>query len=606
MPLRGLLFQSLVLAVLVTWPALVDPTGDILGSPKGDAVKHVWNLWWMRHELLHGTFGLQTNVINFPVGLELYPIEIANGFLTAWLPLPPVLTSNLLALGHVFLIGVCTGWLGWLVGARRAGAHVAGALAQTSAFTAFTLHAGVGELRQAWWVPLGLAVAVRARDHLRLRDFALLGLTTSAATLSCFYHGFFLATAVALYAACTLSFQRRFFAGWGIAAAITLCIVVPTVHVFSASYGVDERTQMSFYSWMLSGLPTDSHPVTSLQFHELFAADYTGTTDLDKPFEAYLGGRYLGAITVLLAAVGLFTAPVRARPWAGMAVGGIVLALGNVVWFGGHVVDPPLLLPLAVINKALAYFAQPLNFPVRYLCITTTAMAVLASLSVRWRWPLFLTPLAMLDMTLNDPAPWPRSTFQLEGHDDIVAPEGAVAELSWAPRADTISNNQDPLTIFDASIRARSTAAQIFLDRPFQTIAIERVDHWAVDGITWTAATPLARSLAGNRAVDARDVKASIYLLWERGFRSIWISHACTGDIDIGTAQKLTSLLGKPRHGRCGDLWVIPPQPEPAGLTEFRARFAKDLALVPKPALGEPVNNLLPDALHPVSPPPSR
>lgn len=581
MPLRGLLFQSLLLAVLVTWPALVHPTVQILGSPKGDAVKHVWNLWWMRHELLHGAWGLQTTLINFPAGLELYPIEIANGLMTAWLPLPPVLTSNLLAVVHVFLIGLCTGWLGWLVGARRAGAHVAGALAQASAFTAFTLHAGVGELRQAWWVPLGLGVAIRARDHLRPRDFALLGFTLSIATLACFYHGFFLATAVALYAMCTLSFNRRLLAGWALAAAIACCVVVPTVQVFSASYGADERTQLSFFAWMLTGLPTDSYPVTSLQFHQLLAADYTGATDVDRPFEAYLGGRYLGTITVFLAGLGLFTAPARAWPWAGMAVGGIVLALGNVVWFNGAVVDPPLLLPLAVANKVLAYFAEPLNFPVRYLCITTTALSVLASLSVRWRWPIVLTPLAMIDMTLNDAAPWPRSTFRLEGRDDIEAPEGAVAELSWAPRADTITNSQSPLTIFDASIRGRSTAAQIFLDRPFQTIAIERVDHWALDGIHWTAATPLARHLAGNREVEARYIEASVYLMWERGFRSIWVSHACKGDIDVGTAQKLTARFGKPRHGRCGDLWVIPRQQAPAGLEEYRTRMAKDLALVP-------------------------
>lgn len=590
MPIRGLALQSFLLAVLVTWPALLHPTTEILGSPKGDAAKHVWNLWWMHHELWQGEWGLKTTLINFPAGLDLYPIEVANGLVTAWWPLPPVLTANLLAVAHVALTGLCTSFLAWRVSRTALSAHVAGAVAQGSAFTAFTLHAGVGELRQAWWIPLGLAAAIGARDSLRMRDFMLLGVTLAAATLACFYHGFFLATAVAVYALCTPARSRELWRGWAAAAALSLLIVVPIVKVFASAYGTDNPAHAAgFIAWMRSGLPTESFQVTSLQLHELIRPDRTLSTDFSRPFEAYLGGRYLGGFTLLLGALGLAAAPRRVWPWALIVVVGIVLALGNTLWLAGRLVEPTILLPLALLNKGLGYVAEPLNFPVRYLAISSFALAVLAGAASRWRWALLLVPLALVDVTMNDAVPFPRSTFRLDGADDIEAPPGAVAELSWATSQDAVLNPQDPVTLFDSRLRTRSIAAQMFLDRPFQTIAIERVDHWAFDGVVWTAALPLARILAASQITEA-DIQASVFLLRERGFGSVLVTRACHSLGDLVDVKLLSAVLGAPRRGKCADLWVIPDRPAPPGIDAFRIRFAADLAKVRAPNLGPPID----------------
>ncbi|GDX82258.1 hypothetical protein LBMAG42_40690 [Deltaproteobacteria bacterium] len=590
MPFRGLALQSLLLAVLVTWPALLHPTTEILGSPKGDAVKHVWNLWWMHHELWQGEWGLKTTLINFPTGLDLYPIEIANGMVTAWWPLPPVLTANLLAFVHVVLTGLCTGLLGWRVTRTAMSAHVAGAIAQGCAFTAFTLHAGVGELRQAWWIPLGLAAAIGARDSLRVRDFVVLGLTLAAATLACFYHGFFLATAVAVYALCTPARSRALWFGWALAAGLSLLIVVPIVKVFASAYGTENPAHAAgFVAWMRSGLPTESFQVTSLQLHELILPDRTLTTDFARPFEAYLGGRYVGVFTILLGALGLAAAPRRTWPWALVVLTGIVLALGNTLWLGGHLVQPIVVLPLALLNKLLGYIAEPLNFPVRYLAISSTALAVLAGSASRWRWTLVLVPLALLDVAWNDPVPFPRSTFKLDSVDDVQAPPGAVAELTWATSQDAVLNPQDPVTLFDGRLRTRSIAAQMFLDRPFQTIAIERVDHWAFDGVVWTAALPLSRALAGT-AMTEDDLQSAAYLLKERGFGSVLLTRPCDGLGDLKSVALLSAVLGPPRRGACFDVWPIGDVAAPDDLEAFRARFAVDLSKVRSPNLGPPVD----------------
>lgn len=585
-----LILQSLVSAVVLTWPAVLHPWTNALGSPKGDAVKHVWNLWWMRRELLDGPWGLHTTLVNYPNGMELYPIEITNGVLAAWLPLPPVLASNLLALLHVTLIGVCTGWLGFRVSRTARGGHVAAALGQGSAFTAFTMHAGVGELRQAWWIPLGLALAVRARESLHPRAFAWLGLCMATATLACFYHGFFLATSVAIYAVLTFRPRRDLVVGWGVGAAVCLALVVPLVRLFSANYeSGSTETELGLVEWMMRGPAQDSFPVTSLQPEELFRFDGTFGTSYTDRFEAYLGGRYLGVGSVVLAGLGLAAARRPAWPWVGIAVVGIVLAFGNALWWGGAVIEPRVALPLAWINQALAWGAEPLNFPVRYLAITGTAVAVLGALASRWRVTPWLVPLVLLEIAWGDPVPFPRSTFTLEGRDDLDAPEGGVLELTWASRTDALNASQSPVTLFDAPIRSRSVAAQIYLDRPFQSIGIERVDHWAHDGIDWSAALPLSRAMAGTQ-ISASARRGSAALMWERGFRSVWVSHPCTGERDLRADQFLTEALGPPVQGRCGDLWTIPDpgSAQAADVAEARDVLAQALDRVVPPRLGAP------------------
>jgi hypothetical protein len=590
-PTRVLLLQSLLLAIVFTWPAALHPASVALGSSNGDGLKHVWNLWWMHRELWSGTWGLRTTLINFPAGIDLYPIEVSNGLLTAWLPLPPVLAANLLAMLHVALVGVCTGWLGWLVLEQRRGALAAGAIAQASAFTAFTLHAGVGELRQAWWVPLGLAFAVRAARESRLREFGQLGIIVAGATLACFYHGFFLATAVAVFAIAGSGLRLPLWRGWALAAGIVLAIVVPTMKVFSSTYGpASERPTVGFIAWMAAGLPKERHAVTSLTLLELVTPDGRLIGDPSVPFEAYLGGRYLGLLGLVLAAAGVYALRKRALPWLAIALVGVVLAFGNLTWWGGEG-GIPLVMPMAVVNRALAYFAQPLNFPVRYLVITTTALAVLGGAATRYWWAALLAPLAIADVLVNDRVNFPRSTFHLQGADDVEAPAGAVAEITWMLKADPVAEGKVPLTLFDAGDRARSIVAQIYLDRPFETIPIERVDRWATDGIDWMAANAVARAARGTFLPRAT-MEDHLARLWRRGFRSVLITHDCVGRGDSGAIHRLDVILGEHVEGACLTLWPLRKPPLGAA-PDADADAAYDAAVrgLPSSVSGAPVQD---------------
>ena len=125
-------------------PAASGAGDKVIGSADGDVAKHVWTLWWMRREALTGDWGLLTRLVNFPEGVHLWPIDPLDGVLGILVPLQPVALADALAFLHLTLLGLAAGWLGKLVSGSRLGGYVAGALAQGSAFAAFTLHVGVG------------------------------------------------------------------------------------------------------------------------------------------------------------------------------------------------------------------------------------------------------------------------------------------------------------------------------------------------------------------------------------------------------------------------------------------------------------------------------
>lgn len=554
MPRRLLPLQSLLLALIVTWPTPWYLTRAAVGSAHSDTPKHLWTLWWMRREGIDGPWGLLTTLVNAPEGMPLYPIEPLHGVLAMVLQIPVVPLSNLLAITNVTLVGICTGWLGWLASRRPAGALVAGALAQTGSFVAFTLHVGVGELRQVWWIPLGLGLLLHAQERRELRWFALLGATLGLATVSCFYHGFFLATALAVVALCTLRADRALWQGYGVAVAIALAIIVPVVRTFAHSYAPDDQAaaRAGFLAWMGTATHLETYPRSSLELWQLVTTRDVDFSHATRQTYAYGGGRYLGWITLGLSAAGAWNMPRRALPWVAVALTGIVFAMGTVLWWGDAIVQPRIVLPLAVLNHALAWFGEPLNFPVRFLALTTIATSILAALGTTRRWMLALVPLAMIDVNRNALAPWPRNMMVMADLSPVEAPEGAVADFTFALR-----ENVDPLRSYDAADRFQLLGAQVWLDRPMQIMPVERVELWGTSGIRWTAALPLAKLVLGE-SVDEDGVRASNWLLRDRGFRSVVVTHACDTAPERSFLRGVRQALGEPEQGRCGLLWVIP------------------------------------------------
>lgn len=563
-----LLLQATVLAVIFTWPLVPRFAAEAIGRGDTDTPKHLWNLWWMRHEVWGGPVGLLTRSANFPDGMQLYPIEPLNGVFAALIPAGPVALSNGLALLHVVLLGMCAGWLGHEVSGTRAGAHVASALAQVCAFTSFTLDLGAGELRQVWWIPLGLAVLVRARRTEERRWFVALALVLAGAVLACFYHGFFLAMAVAIWALCTLRPRRTLLVGYALAAGLALLVVVPIVRGFAGSYGTDAAEVVELRGAAETGASNDQgggspgsgaaqgsvggsfsvdrYPGASVSLEQLWAPSAGARRRYD-------GGRYLGLVGLLLGAIGVAAAPRRAGPWLAVFGVSLVLSLGPVLlWQQAplRVGDVVFGLPLAPLNRALALIGEPMNFPARFLAPAMIALSVLGALATRWRFVIALVPLALVDVVARDETPWPRNTFALPDMAGLeaAAPLGPVADLGMVA-------NSEP------TVRTRAIAAQLLLGRPFNSVPIERLSAWSTSADRWLRALPLVRVVnsftGGAGMATAGDWRPDLWLLGDRGYAHLLLTHRATG-VDLGADTFLTGLCGEPVRTPHATLWTVP------------------------------------------------
>ena len=552
-PRVRLLLQSLMLAIVVSWPMLRYPSEAAIGSPESDTIKHVWTLWWMKQQLFTGG-GLHTSLVNYPDGMSLYPIEALNGLLSLLLPFGAVTTSNLLAFLHLVLTGLCAGWLGKLVTGTDRGALVAGALLQGSAFVAFTLHVGVGELREVWWLPLGLGCLLRAYETRQWRWFLALAGALAGCTLSCFYHGLFLATAVAVVALVTLRPWWRLWVGYALAAGLSLALVIPVVQGFSSTFGKG-RPQEVFGT---HGEVLLDYRVEAAHLDDLVRWRSPAPEAEARQERAYAGGRYLGLLSLVLAAAGFAASPKRAYPWVAVGIVGTVLALGSVLWWGDEKVrvgGHALQLPLAWLNDALTKHAEPINFPARFLALPSVALAVLGALATRWRWAVWFVPFALVDVAAHDLAVWPRLTVTLPDMTGIedeallrAGIDGPLADLSLAAES-----NEESRTL--------AVAAQLVTGRATQGVPLERLDAWAPEGNQWLRARAISAlgTLArpGVQMPSPEAVSLDLAALRERGFAGLLLTHRDTR-ADPATDALLTQLCGSPIRAKHGTVWKIP------------------------------------------------
>lgn len=552
-PRLHLLLQSLALAVVASWPMLGHFGSAAIGSPESDTIKHVWTLWWMKQQLLSGG-GLHTELVNFPEGMSLYPIEPLNGLLSLMVPFGAVTTSNLLALVHLTLTGLCAGWLGKLVSGSDRGGLVAAALLQGSAFVAFTLHVGVGELRQVWWLPLGLGCLLRAHETREWRWFLALAGALAGCVLSCFYHGLFLATAVAVVALVTLRPWWRLWVGYALAAGLSLAIVLPVIAGFSASFGKGRPREV----FGTHGEVLLEYRVEAAHLDDLVRWRTPDPEPEARQERAYAGGRYLGLLSLVLAAAGIAASPKRAYPWVAVALVGTVLALGSVLWWGddkvrvgGHALQ----LPLAWLNDALTKHAEPINFPARFLALPSVALAMLGALATRWRWAFWLVPFALIDIAAHDLAVWPRLTVTLPDmagiEDDallLAGIGGPLADLSLAAES-----NEESRTL--------AVAAQLTTGRATQAVPLERLDAWAPEGNLWlrgrtiSAYGNLARP--GVQPPEEAAVVLDLVAMRDRGFTGLLLTHR-ESRVDPRTEALFTRLCGSPVRAPHATVWKIP------------------------------------------------
>ena len=515
-----------------------------------------------------GRVPFHTEMINAPYGMDLFPIEPLNGLLAVGLPwVDLVLLANMLVWFNLIATGMAAAWMGGVVSGTRLGAFVSGTLLQGSAILAFFVHAGVGELLHVWWLPLGFGVLCRAREQVHPRWFLALAFCLVGTMLSGFYLGLFFAMGVSVWAVTTLPQQTRhgrakLLVGYVLTAVLSVMVVIPVVQVFSVSYAMGKVPDVSFwaYLWENHGQPVTDPPSARLALGQLISA---GRELVGQQDQAYGGGRYVGWCALILVVVGMARRWRVGLPWLCVAVVGIVCAMGTYVTGATGLVTTseglPLRMPMAVLNRALGYWAEPVNFPVRFMALSMVACSAIASLAVattgRARWLAILAPLAVIEVSWGQSTEWPWQSLvprDTQGLSVMEAQEdGAVVDLSLAIHADHEN-------------RWNALATQITMGRATQAVPLERVETFARDGHRFVSALPLVQALAplyeGQSSEITGTFLSDFALLKDAGFGFLMASYRQgKNPLPQRFSEALTKLCGPPvATGQGLAVWRIP------------------------------------------------
>ncbi len=186
-----------LLALLVTYPAILHFTTQVPGDLIADRDQNLWNLWWLRQAVTLPTNPFHTGLLYYPYGVDLY-------YHTLGLPLglmalgPQLLFGQAAAYNTVLLAGfTLSGYGAFRLGLLVVGKHVPLAAflgGVVFAFTPYTLDAlkGQPEVLSLQWIPLYAEAWIRLWRTHSVRWAAWAGLLLALAALSSLYYAAYL------------------------------------------------------------------------------------------------------------------------------------------------------------------------------------------------------------------------------------------------------------------------------------------------------------------------------------------------------------------------------------------------------------------------------
>jgi len=548
---------GLLMATLWTLPRGFQGSLRILGHPSSDLTKHYWNLWWFREEVLQGQLPFHTTYLNFPQGLDLYPIEPLNMLAALILggPLGLPLATNLIALLNLTL--ACLGMFAlvrYLSGAFWS-ALCAGLLYALSSYALWTVYVGVGELSNLGWLPLALLFFLRFAREGGLRNGLLATGLFFITAFSCWYYALFLYLVAGLLALLEPWRGRQTPTLWLrylLVAGLSLACLYPIVSTFNRSYRTEVRVMEplgTFIARRIQAQPRDP-PQTRVDLRQLWIGGAQVRAAATQ--NPYLGGRYLGITIAVLALAGLLLRPKHTWRWLLVFGVTLLLALGSrLVWAG---TETGALLPFAWFNLTLQRYAQGMNFPARFmmpvtLCITVMAGLGLSGLEVRLR-PLLAHPrrrrrglgLALflliglsplLEARLRGDVPTPLPSLPVRAMPaayslaNLGLEPGAVLEIPQAFQAQSRRESDELLLM------------QIIHERPSPGLPLDRISGFVGSARAELRALPLVAAmlaLTGRPALagpaccesspsDSPEVASSLTALNARGIRYLIVTY---------------------------------------------------------------------------------
>jgi len=339
-----------ILAIIVTWPALVHLRDRVLGAYPGDNFIFLWALWYTAHAIfdLHTSPFFDANIY-FPFGFSLFRNlgDVSPATILASIPLTrclgEVATYNLLIIISFALTGFGTFLLARELRAGFPGALVAGIGVGFCAYH-FAHAAGHLSLASTQWIPFFFLYLERTLQKPGIRNAVLLGLFYSLSALVSWYYASLLPIVAVLYLSLRLNYFKerkrlvRLVKPGLVAAACASVLVLPFAvpYMLALKQGTMavrsvEESQAFSASVADFFIPSVRHPLFG---HWVAQHWRVGANGVWGEWQVYLG-----TLILPLALLGILRSKHR-RVTAGliaMGAGAFVLALGPTLYF----VHPP-------------------------------------------------------------------------------------------------------------------------------------------------------------------------------------------------------------------------------------------------------------------------
>jgi hypothetical protein len=556
---RGVPFAwYLLLALVLTWPMVRDPTGAVLGHPEASAGCHVWVIWWAQQ----GISELYSSLIFFPYGasvVRLYGSDVLSPILLGMLPFSSAFLFNLWVL--VLLV---TGGLGMhrlcrFLGATDGGALTGGTVFAAAPFLQHELLNGTTEMLAIAALPWFAFALLRVLEAPSVRGGALFGLITGLGISANGYNLFFMAllgASLVLYRLTTRPepvLTRPVLQAGGVGVAVSAVFGVPLAWL-QFRYGLgDTYRQREGYDPHADPLPDSYADV--LDWFDPRAADipYLWLQPDGSSFSYWTTCTvYLGLVALVMAAVTLW----RRRTLGQMglvALVGLLVALGPFVRVGGELVTvmgTPIPLPTLLLAEVVPAFRITALHTYRYAALVVLGVAALASLAVRHPGWSFLV---LVEAIAVSPVPWPAATTP-------HAETPVLQALADARMGAVLTIPAEESNLGDLG---RLLMAQIHHGKPVHDGGIHRRAGEQAVGL-WSDVPALygISQVGGLTVPELRETRWSMSRLSERGYRYVLVPMT-DAEVDAVSARNwLTKTIGPPvASDTVWALWTIDGSP---------------------------------------------
>lgn len=422
-------FGCFLLAILITWPMVLDPTGGLIGHPGNDTWNHAWGMWWVVDGLANrGGLPTHTALLNYPMGGSLFFIDTFNALWTA--PFQRIFGLPF-AFNFAVLMGVTWtafgAWaLGFYVTREKAAATVAAVAFGCNAHLLGQTYNGITETINAGWIPLFLLALLKLLDRPDFKRGALMGLFFALCAISNFYYGLFcllLGIVVLIHRGITDGKRvvwKRFFAASMLGGFIALALVLPVLMILSSTMSEGDAMVSRDPQFVWDSLMNHNYTdvVGFFRPGKSYSPDLKAEFGEELIIVTYLGWVVLGLVVLCLA---MHRRRRELSLWVSMMVVFLIFALGpylhigssEAVRLGGRAIP----LPFLPFFEAFPIFSR-ISHPFRFVVPALLAMSILAALgsrlllrgfSKRRRWLATgaICVAICAEILLASPAVWP-------------------------------------------------------------------------------------------------------------------------------------------------------------------------------------------------------